>query len=68
MIVGGLATTRNRGQTWHLDALPADYNVRTLASHAEDPQRLLAGTDSGLFRSEDSERTFAELDTPIGDR
>ena len=36
-IVGGLATTRDRGQTWHLDALPADCNVRTLASHVEDP-------------------------------
>jgi len=67
-IGGGLATTRDRGQTWHLDALPADCNVRTLASYAGNAQRLLAGTDSGLFRSEDNGRTFAELETPIGDR
>ena len=67
-IGGGLATTRDRGQTWHLDALPADCNVRTLASYAGNSQRLLAGTDSGLFRSEDNGRTFAELETPIGDR
>ena len=42
--------------------------MRTLTSYPENPRRLLAGTDSGLFRSEDDGRTFAELDTPIGDR
>ena len=67
-IGGGLATTQDRGATWHQVALPPACNVRTLVSYPDDPQRILAGTDSGLFHSEDKGRTYTALDTPIGDR
>ena len=65
-IGGGLATTQDRGQTWHLDALPADCNVRTLASYAGNPQRLLAGTSRGAAGGRAALRPLAAGAAAVG--
>ncbi|MFQ6030022.1 MAG: WD40/YVTN/BNR-like repeat-containing protein [Dehalococcoidia bacterium] len=66
---GGLSSTPDRGETWNRirDSLPSECNVRALAAYPNDPHRILAGSDVGLFRSEDNGLTYQELDTPIGD-
>lgn len=66
---GGLSSTPDRGATWHRirDPLPSECSVRSLAAYPNAPHRILAGSDVGLFRSEDNGLTYQELDTPIGD-
>jgi len=68
-IGGGLSSSPDGGETWNRirSPLPSESNVRALAVYPKDPQRILAGTDAGIFRSNDNGVTWEELDSPMGD-
>ena len=68
-IGGGLSSSPDGGETWNRirSPLPSECNVRALAVYPTDPQRILAGTDAGIFRSNDNGVTWEELDSPMGD-
>src|SRR5262249_61718560 len=52
--------TRNRIR----QPIPSECNVRALTVYPDDPHRILAGTDVGLYRSEDAGATWENLDAP----
>ena len=66
---GGLSWSPDAGQTWNRirDPLPSECNVRSLTVYPDQPQRVLAGTDVGLYRSEDAAQTWVKLDSPMDD-
>lgn len=66
---GGLSTSPDVGHTWNRirDPLPSECNVRALTVYPDDPHRLIAGTDGGIFRSDDNAATWQELDSPMSD-
>ena len=53
---GGLSCSPDGGMTWNRirNPIPSECNVRALAVYPDDPHRILAGTDVGLYRSEDT--------------
>ena len=53
---GGLSWTADGGGTWNRirQPIPSESNVRALTVYPDDPHRILAGTDIGLYRSEDA--------------
>ena len=65
---GGLSCSPDGGETWNRirDPLPSECNVRALTVYPDDPRRLIAGTDVGIFRSEDNGSSWQELDSPMG--
>ena len=68
-IGGGLSSSPDGGETWNRirSPLPSESNVRALAVYPNDPHRILAGTDAGIYRSNDNGVTWEELDSPMGD-
>ena len=66
---GGLSCSPDGGETWNRirDPLPSECNVRATAVYPDDPHRVLAGSDAGLFRTNDNGATWEEIETPIGD-
>jgi photosystem II stability/assembly factor-like uncharacterized protein len=64
---GGLSVSPDGGYTWNRirNPLPTECNVRALAVYPDNPHRILAGTDVGVFRSEDKGATWSKLDSPI---
>ena len=58
---GGLSCSPDGGETWNRirTPLPSECNVRALHVYPDGSQRILAGTDSGIFRSEDNGSTWA---------
>ena len=64
---GGLSRTSNGGETWDRirDPIPSECNVRALSVYPDDPHRILAGTDLGIFRSEDNAATWERLESPM---
>ena len=66
---GGVTSTPNRGETWNVrgGAVPLECTVRALSAYPDDPHRILARSDAGLFRSENNGLTYKLLDTPMGD-
>ena len=64
---GGLSCSPDGGETWNRirDPLPSECNVRALTVYPDDPRRLIAGTDVGIFRSEDNGSSWQELDSPM---
>ncbi len=44
--------------------LPADPEVRAIAVHPDDPGIVFAGTQDGVYRSDDAGDTWASLDLP----
>ena len=64
---GGLSFSPDGGETWERmrEPIPSECNVRALAAYPDNPKRILAGSDEGVFRSEDSGASWAKLDSPI---
>ena len=67
----GVLRSEDGGQSWqrsglstglHLDAI-----VRSLANHPRRPQVVFAGTDRGLYRSENSGGNWSLVDCPLKD-
>jgi len=67
---GGLSRTPDGGKTWERirDPIPSECNVRALSVYPDNPHRILAGTDVGIYRSEDAAATWQKLDSPMEDR
>ena len=64
---GGLSLTSNGGRTWDRirDPIPSECNVRALSVYPDNPHRILAGTDLGIFRSDDNAATWEKIDSPM---
>ena len=57
---GGLSCSPDGGDTWNRirTPLPSECNVRALHVYPDGSKRILAGTDRGMFRSEDNGNTW----------
>ena len=53
---GGLSVSPDGGETWNRirEPLPSEANVRALTVYPDDAHRIIAGTDIGIFRSDDN--------------
>ena len=68
----GIMRSPDGGQTWQRagvnQGIYQNAMVRALVSHPENPETVFAGTDKGLYRSEDSGANWAPVDCAIGQR
>ena len=68
---GGESWTNIRPEIYHKpklkNTLPTEGNVRALCVYPENPLGVLAGSDVGVFRSEDGGATWENLDAPTWD-
>jgi photosystem II stability/assembly factor-like uncharacterized protein len=64
---GGLSFSHDGGENWMRirNPLPSECNVRTLRVYPDNPQRILAGTDVGIYRSEDRGISWEKLPSPM---
>ena len=63
----GLWRSPDGGETWGLvqTGLWLESRVFSLVVHPRDPRILYAGTDNGLYRSQDRGASFERLDSPM---
>ena len=65
----GIMRSPDGGESWRrvgIDAgMHSDALVRTLANHPDQPGVVFAGTDKGLYRSDDSGKKWRLLDTAM---
>jgi photosystem II stability/assembly factor-like uncharacterized protein len=66
---GGLSCSPDGGETWNRirNPIPSESNVRALSVYPDDPHRILAGTDVGLFRSDDAGQTWEQIDSLVAE-
>ncbi len=69
-IGGGVHVSRDGGGRFKqiFKPVPFEGNVRALRVDPTDPARVWAGTDQGLFRSDDGGGRWAPVASPIGGR
>ncbi len=66
---GGLYRQADGEDDWHgiTRGLPAEPQVRALLVHPQNPAVIYAGTQQGVFRSDDRGDTWEPTDSPRGD-
>ncbi len=62
---GGIFVSEDYGKTWYSQAEMRGQSVRSLARSASDPKLLVAGTLTGVFRSNDNGRHWKRI-SPAG--
>ena len=65
----GLGVSSDAGETWTKirQPIPSEATVRALGVYPDNPHRIIAGSDVGIFRSEDNGTTWEKLDSPFDD-
>lgn len=63
----GIWRSADGGGTWRpvREGLWSESRVYSLTGHPRDPHVLFAGTDDGIYRSQDGGKHFAHLDSPM---
>jgi hypothetical protein len=65
----GVMRSGDSGETWQRigidQGMHSDALVRTLASNPRQPELVYAGTDKGLYRSENSGQSWRLVDSPL---
>ena len=64
---GGVWHSPDGGDNWNRirDPFPLGSQVRGMAVYPDNPNRILAGSDHGIYRSEDSGATWEQLWSPM---
>jgi photosystem II stability/assembly factor-like uncharacterized protein len=65
----GVFRSADEGESWTRGSigqgLHSDAIIRTLALHSQDPRTVYAGSDYGLYRSDNAGESWSLLDTPM---
>ena len=67
---GGLSVSADGGETFKHIGMggtlpPSECDVRAITVYPNDPDRVLAGTNAGIYRSESRGATWELLDSPM---
>ena len=64
---GGLNVSSDGGSSWTQiqSPVPTESNVRAVTVYPNNPNRVIAGTDAGIFRSDDQGESWEQLDSPM---
>ncbi len=73
MLVGtigqGVMRSADSGESWQrigiYQGMHSDAMVRTLAHHPQRPEVVYAGTDKGLYRSDNAGESWTHVDSPL---
>ena len=65
----GLGVSNDAGETWTKirQPIPSEATVRTIGVYPDNPHRVLAGSDVGIFRSDDNGGNWEKIDSPMDD-